>query len=205
MEPVKIIIIHDDIKLNDPLIITLNEEFGEGNIKLEKRSSEGLKYIHENLSSKLIVLLDFDLGAGEPHAPEVIEKIREDTSLVYVIIITAKQFSSISHEALIKFINNDALAIIQNTADIKEIISLVKEAEHKLDTRIDCVLEQWISRHSDKDREKPYLTTRSGKVYTLNDLMIEIRKETPLGQQMEKSILQLAIELLTKGTKKLDD
>ncbi len=203
IEPVQILIIHDDMSENDPLIITLKEKYGDENVKLEKRSSKGLSYIHNHLTSKLIVLLDFDLGQGEPHAPEVIEKIREETSLIYVIIITAKQFSSISHEALIKFINNEALGIIQSTADIKDVVSLVDKAAHELDTRVDCVLEQWIAKRPKEEREKPYLTTRSGETYTLDDLIIEIRKETELGQRMERGILQLAIEQLTNGDRQL--
>ncbi len=205
MEPVKILVIHDDMMDNDPLLFTLREKFGSDNVILEKKSSKGLEYIYDNLSTKLIVLLDFDLGAGEPHAPVVFEKIREKTSLIYVIIYTAKQFSSIPNEDLISFINNEALGIIQSTADISEVVKMVEKAGHQLDTRVDCILEQWISKHSADERTKPYLTTKSDKVYSLDDLIIEIRKETELGQQLEKSILQLAIELLTSQRKKLDD
>jgi DNA-binding NtrC family response regulator len=205
MEPIKILVIHDDMPERDPIIISLKEIYGPENVILEQRSSEGLKYVNSHLSSKLIVLLDFDLGPGEPHAPEVIEKIREETSLVYVIIITAKLLSDISKESLMSFINNDALAMLPATMDTSEILKYVERAAHALDTRVDCVLEQWISRRSQDEKEKPYLTTKSGKTYTLEQLMVEIRKETSLGKQLEKSILQLAIDLLTEGTKKLDD
>lgn len=205
MEPVKILVIHDDMMNNDPLLFTLREKFGDNNVILEKKSSRGLEFIYKNLSTKLIVLLDFDLGAGEPHAPEVFEKIREKTSLIYVIIYTAKQFSSIPNKDLISFINNEALGIIQSTADISVVVKMIEKAGHQLDTRVDCILEQWISKHSADERTKPYLTTKSDKVYTLNDLIVEIRQETELGQQLEQSILQLAIELLTSQRKKLDD
>ncbi len=205
MEPIQIFIIHDDLPENDPLIISLKEKYGESNVRLEKKSSRGLEYIHNNLSSKLIVLLDFDLGQGEPHAPEIIEKIRQDTSLIYVIIVTAKQFSEISSYDLVKFINNEALAIIQNTADTSEIVALVDKAAHELDSRVDCVLEQWIAKRPKEEKLKPYLTTRSGKVYTLDNLIVEIRKETEIGKRLEKGILQLAIEQLTKEGKQLDD
>ena len=205
MKPIKILVIHDDMLENDPLLYTLKEKFGEDNVLLEKKSSKGLEYIYDNLSTKLIVLLDFDLGSGEPHAPEIFENIREKTSLIYVIIYTAKQFDSIPNGTLINFINNDALGIIQSTADISEVVQIVEKAAHQLDTRIDCILEQWIAKRSADEREKPYLTTKSGKVYTLDNLIVEIRKESELGQQLEKSILQLAIELLTSQRKKLDD
>jgi DNA-binding NarL/FixJ family response regulator len=205
MEPIKILIIHDDLSERDPIVVTLQEIYGKENVLLEKRSSEGLKYIHNHLASKLIVLLDFDLGPGEPHAPEVIEKIREETSLVYVIIITAKLLSDISKESLMSFINNDALAMLPATGDTDEILKHVEKAAHSLDTRVDCVLEQWIAKRPKNLREKPYLTTRSGVTYTLDDLIVEIRKETDIGQRLEKGILQLAIEQLTNGDEKLND
>ncbi len=205
MEAIKILIIHDDLSANDPLIIDLKEIYGESNVILESKSSLGIDYVFNNLDHRLIVLLDFDLGPDEPHAPEVIEKIREKTSLVYVIIWTAKLISGIPPEDLQKFINNDALAMISATDATGDIIDYIRKAEHELDTRIDCVLEQWIAKRTGSELNKPYLTTKSGEIYTLKDLMREIRLGTSLGQKLEKSILQLTIELLTTGKKRLND
>lgn len=204
MEPVKVLIIDDNFTENDPLIISLREIFGDENVILKKRSGEGLQYVLDHLTSKLIVLLDLDLGTNEPQGVEVFEKIRDKTSLVYIIIITAQVLSTIPTDDLIKFINNDALAIINNTADTDEIVKLVERAAHQLDTRVDCILEQWIAKRPEEDRQKPYLTTRSDKTYTLDDLIVEIRKETELGKRLEKGILQLAIDLLTEGKEKLN-
>ena len=205
MKSIKIVVIHDNMKVTDPLLFSLREKFGTDNIILEELSSKGLEYIFDNLTGKQIVLLDYDLGTGQPHAPEVIREIRDKTSLIQIIIFTAKQFSSIPYEYLIEFINNETFGIIQSTADIKDVLSLVERAAHQLETRVDCVLEEWISKRTDAEKSKPYITTKSGAVYTLSDLIIEIRKETKLGQQVEKSILQLATELLTSGKKELND
>ncbi len=205
MEPIKILIIHDTMTILDPLVFTLQESYGKENVILENLSNKGIEYINNNITSKLIVLLDFDLGMGQPNAPVVFKKIREKTSLVYVIIYTAKLLTEIPQEDLKFFINNDALALLQSTADMEEVLAVVDSAKYQLDTRVDCILEQWISKRSQEDLEKPYLTSKSGKIYTLQDLMIEIRKQTELGQKMEKSILQLAIDLLTSNERQLDD
>ncbi|GHB83097.1 hypothetical protein [Persicitalea jodogahamensis] len=205
MKSIKIVVIHDNMKVTDPLLFSLRERFGTDNVILKEVSSEGLEYIFDNLTGKQIVLLDYDLGADQPHAPEIIREIRDRTSLIQIIIFTAKQFSSIPYEYLIEFINNETFGIIQSTADIVDVLSLVDRAAHQLETRVDCVLEEWISKRTDSEKRKPYITTKAGAVYTLSDLIVEIRKETKLGQQVEKSILQLATELLTSGKKELDD
>lgn len=205
MDNLKVLVVHDDLSPVDPIIITLEEIYGKDNVILEPISENGIRYIEQNLTSKLIVLLDFDLGTGHPNAPIVFKRIREKTSLVYVIIWTAKLLSEINREDLIDFINNDALAFVQNTESTDTVINLVRKASHQLETRVDCILEEWISKRDYEELEKPYLTTKSGKVYTLADLMVEIRLETDLGRQMQKSILMLAIDLLTSQQRKLDD
>ena len=205
MSTTKIVVIDDSLAETDPIIVEFKNAFGDENVVLKRKSSEGLKYVLENIGNKMIVMLDLDLGAGEPHGVQVFEKIRSETSLVYIIIITAKQLNTIDSNDLIKFINNNALAIINNTEDIEKIIKLVQEASHVLDTRIDCVLEEWILNRPLEERKKLYLSTRSGQDYTLEDIVTEIRHQTTLGKNLEKGILQLAIELLTKGKEKIND
>jgi DNA-binding NtrC family response regulator len=204
MEPAKIIVIDDNFSEYDPVLITLREKYGNDNVILKKKSSEGLKFVLDNLSQKLIVLLDLDLGPGEPHGVEVFEKIRQETSLVYVIIMTAKLINNIPHEALVKFINNDVLQFTSNTVDTSEFVRIVDSAIYKLEKRVDCILEQWIKRRPDEEVKKPFMTTSTGEIYTLEDIIVEIRKETQIGQRLEKGIIQLAIDLLTRDKEKLN-
>jgi len=205
MEETKIVYIDDNLPENDPIIVLLREKYGDSNVILKRKSSEGLKVVLDLLPSRIIVLLDLDLGPGQPSGAKVFEEIRNETSLVYVIFVTAKQFDAIPPEDLIHFINNDALAIVNNTEDLEVILNLVEKAYHKLDTRIDCILEQWIAKRPQTEQDQPYLMTKGGKTYTLKDVMIEIRKETDLGKRLKKGILQLAIEMLTNESEKIDD
>ena len=152
----------------------------------------------------MIVLLDINFSHGELSGSQVFENIREKTSLIYVIMITARSFSELKSEELASMINNDALAI-ENVFKYPEIVKLVEAAFHKLDVRVDCVLEQWINRHTFEERATPYITTVSGKTYSLDDLKNEIRMQSEFGKEMERNILLLAIDLLTRGKQKLDD
>ena len=205
MEKLKILIIDDNISDTNPLIIHLKMSFKEAEIILKQRASEGLKYILDNLNSKIIVLLDYDLGRGEPNGTEILLKIREKSSLVYIIIVTAKMVESIPPKDLMTFINKDAMAFADKTISLSEKVQLVKDAIHSLDVRVDCMLEEWIFNKIDSETSKPYLTTTSGEIFTLTDVLSEIRKRSELGKKMERNILLLAIDLLTRQKKQLEN
>jgi len=199
-----IIVIDDNMKKDDAFLVELAINFPDANIVLKNNNKDGLDYIIENINSKMIVLLDYDMGGGET-GTEVFFKIREKTALIYIIIITAKLIENIPHNELAEYINKDALAIVDKTISLKERIKLVKKAIHALDVRLDCVLEQWINRHTEKELNEPYLTTVSGKEYTLKEILDEIRQQTELGKSLERKMLLLTVDLLTRGKKKIDD
>lgn len=201
----KIIVIDDNIKKTDPLLVQLQLAFKEADIILKDKAKEGLEYILTNLNSKMIILLDYDLGAGEPNGTEIFLRIREQTALLYVIIITAKLIDDIPNKELVTFINKDALAIIDKTTSLEDKIILVRKSIHALDVRVDCVLEQWISNHSEDKQNEPYLTTTLGEALTLKDVLKEIRQQTSVGRKMERNIMMLAVDLLTRGKKQVNN
>jgi DNA-binding NtrC family response regulator len=200
-----IIVIDDNLKATDPLLLQLRLTFKEAEIVLKTNAKEGLDYVLNNLNRKMIVLLDYDLGANEPNGTEIFTKIREKTSLLYVIIITAKFIDDIPNKELVTYINKDALAIIDKTVSLEDKIKFVQNAVHALDVRVDCVFEQWISNHSEDEQNAPYLTTTSGEKYTLKDVLQQIRQQTIFGKKMERNIMMLAVDLLTRGKKQIDD
>ena len=153
----------------------------------------------------MIVILDMNFSHGELSGIQVFKNIRDKTALIYVILITADEVLKIKNEDLIFLINHDAFALESVTADYSKIISLVESASHKLDARVDAVLEDWITKQSKEKREKPYLKTKDGKTYTLDNILESIRLQTDIGKQMERNILKLAIDLLTRQKTKLDD
>jgi CheY-like chemotaxis protein len=202
---VKIIVIDDDLKNNNPLLILLREEYTTENVYLFAESKEGLDFVIHNLSRKMIVILDLGFGNGQMQGIDVFDEIRNKTSLVYVIIRTAQDLSKVSNADLQKMINNDAMALVDRTEGYKKVLEYVAKAAHQLETRVDSVIERWITRHSDEEREQPYMATRSGKRYSLNDVLQEIRHQTEFGKDMEKKILYLTIDLLTREKEAIDD
>lgn len=205
MNNTEIVIIDDSFDMFDPLVIELKEHFPAANVTVKNNPDEGLRFVLANLSKKIIVLLDYNFKTGQPKGHDILLKIREATSLVYVIIMTAKQFSTIPHTELVDFVNNDALAVVQNTVDTAEILKLVSKAAQQLSVRVDCVLEQWISNHSEDEQNEPYLTTTTGETHTLKDILREIRQQSAFGQKMERNIMMLAVDLLTRGKKQVSN
>ncbi|HNW70037.1 MAG TPA: hypothetical protein PKI01_06520 [Bacteroidales bacterium] len=201
---VQIVIIDDNRKETDPLIVSLKMHFKDAEIILKVKSSEGLDYVLENRNKKTIVLLDYDLGKGELNGTELFRKIREKTSLIYVIIITANNINNIPYDELIEYINNNAFAFVYRTISIAEIKPIIEKAIHALDANVDGALEQWINMHPESVRNSPYIFSRSGKSYTLDQILEEIRHQTDFGKEMEKDILLLAIDMLARGKKKIN-
>jgi len=66
------------------------------------------------------------------------------------------------------------------------------------------VLKKWILNHPDDELTIPYLAM-GNKSYTLTDLLYEIENETEVGKDIEKSMVGLTIDLLTRGKEKLKE
>mgnify|MGYP003575390715 CR=1 FL=1 len=191
-----IVIIHDDWNEKSPIVVHLKEKYGSDNVKFLKQSQQGIDYVMEAPMRKTIVLLDYNFKSGEPTGGEVFRKIREKSSLIYVIIVTKNQNKDINTDDFVEFINNNALAIARPSDGYSEITDLVEKAQHQLDVRADIIIEEWIASKPENERNTPYMTLSNGKVYSLNDMVDNIRNQTELGKEIERDILSLAIKLI---------
>ncbi len=202
----KIIVIHDDIPHNDPIMVMLKESHGEENVLLFEHSQEGLDYVLGNLGIKMVVLLDKNFKeAKDISGIRVFEKIREKTSLVYVILITVSEMTDLDDDELKMLINKDLFKFESFTSDYTTILSLVDEAILNLSLRIDCVIEEWIMRHPVEARIKPLIKDKDGKTYSMNDVLESIRQQTEIGVEFEKNLLKLAIELFSRQKLMIND
>lgn len=195
----KVIVIHDDIADDSPIMVMLREKHGDENVLLIKHSQEGLDFVLGNLGTKMIVLLDKNFyGNKEISGIRVFEKIREKTSLVYVILITVSKITELDDDELKMLINKDLFKFESFTSDYTTILKLVDEAILSLSLRIDCVIEEWIMKHPDKARNKPLIKNKEGISFTMNEVMQSIREESEVGIEFERSLLKLAIEIFSR-------
>lgn len=201
----QIIIIDDDPEMaSRPLYEELVEKYGKDNIIWKESPDEGLLYIKENLTKNNIVILDYDFGSKE-NGLKLFQKIQNESSLIYIILNTAKSIDDIPKDELKEFINNHLMALVDKANDgYEKTLFEVNEAIRYLNNRVDCILEEWILRHEFFTREKPYIKDEKGNNISLNDVLNEIRKDTDFGRKMSSNIISTAISLLQKDIDKID-
>lgn len=202
----QIVIIDDDIPAVDynyPLVDMLKIEYGGEDVHLFQDPNQGIEFIEQNLSKKIIVLLDIIFN-GKSEGFNVFDAIVKKSSLVCFILMTGN-LEKIDRRELVKFINGHGWYYVQRDRPAGEIMSIVKNAEHYLVTRIDGALEEWILKHSPENQMKPYLKTSDGKMYTLLEILQSIREgsNNAFGQEMVAGILNLTIDLLARNKEQL--
>lgn len=198
---INIIIIHDDIKPKSFLITKLEEHFE--NVILIDNPKDGIKYVSEHYSEKMIIVLDINFGE-EIDGYEVLEKIRDYSYLIEVIILSAEDLPGTEMiENVNKLFGFDTFDyIIRKPKNQDKLIGSILRAKEKIDNSISSAIDKWIEVRDRDRRNKPYIIDHEGKSYTLDDIKKEINMQTPEGMQIEKNITMLAIKLMMDSSQK---
>jgi FixJ family two-component response regulator len=193
-----IVVIDDDITMDQPLIGYLTNSYETENVYLFQNSKDGVKFIEQNLSRKIIVLLDIMFN-GREVGFEVFNEISMKSALVCFIVMTGN-IEQVSREGLKSLINGHTWYIVQRDKPAKEILSIIKNAEEHIKLRVDGALEEWVLRNSYDEQQKPFLKTRSGKSYSLLDILQSLRTgdNDGIGHKIAGDILNLAVDLLAR-------
>lgn len=196
-----IIIVDDNMKPTDAFIMWMKKKVLNAEVVSFRTVEEALSFIFEHLEEKMIIFLDCKFNMGL-QGVDGLMKIREKTSLVSVVMMSANSLNQMENLELEAMINSDKLYFIKN-GDLKKAEKLVAEIQKKWVSELDSVLEQWVKNHNSEVRSKPYMVTSEG-VLSLNDVLVRIRMRTSLGLKLEKQILQVAVDSLTKDIKQND-
>lgn len=196
-----IIIVDDNMKPTDAFIMWMKKKVLNAEVVSFRTVEEALSFIFEHLEEKMIIFLDCKFNMGL-QGVDGLMKIREKTSLVSVVMMSANSLNQMENLELEAMINSDKLYFIKN-GDLKKAEKLVAEIQKKWVSELDCVLEQWVKNHNSEVRSKPYMVTSEG-VLSLNDVLVRIRMRTSLVLKLEKQILQVAVDSLTKNIKQND-
>jgi DNA-binding NtrC family response regulator len=194
-----IVIIDDQIQTDRPLVVKLQQRFKD--VKVFNKPKEGLDFIEENLEKKLIVILDIKFPEAQLDGHSVLEKINKKTELTPVILWSAVDEKD---ETFSDFINNKAYAFLKQTTPTTDIVDKVVEAYEAQNSNIASAIEEYLTTRLKFDGDKDHIITLSdGKKYTLEQLLDEVRTQTPFGRQFSKDLNILTIDLLLRGKKKL--
>ena len=112
--------------------------------------------------------------------------------------MSANQLLQLEEESVKFMVNHRGVFFIRNT-EIEKATELVTKINYLMDTKLDCVLEQWILNHPEELLNKPYITTSDKGVMSLNDVLVEIRNQSDFGKTLERNLMVLTIDLFTRG------
>jgi hypothetical protein len=202
----KIVIIDDSIQSSDDeaYIFELEQIYGKENIHIFQAPDEGIRFIELNRTQKIIVLLDIMFGRKPlPLGLQVFDRISSKTSLVCFIIMS-NNIEKLDPVQMVKLVNNHAWHIASRDESTENILKMVSNAENEMSTRIDAALEEWIAQLDEEERNKPIMATRQGQEWSLNDMLREIRLQSEEGIRIEKNIITLTLDLITRGKRSLN-
>lgn len=191
----KIVFIDDNIpNAEEPLVQTLQAEFPESDCSnVFTNPNEGYEYVRDHMNEKMIVFLDWKFSNSNSNGLDILRKIREQTSLLYVVMMSANEVTNFQSQDIISMMNEESFFYYDsnNDDDYSIAINLVKKIQIDSDSRFDSVLEQWLVRHPE-DSDK--IAIKSSKhTYTWSQMLTELRLQTEVGKSIQRLLNQLLI------------
>lgn len=191
----KIIIVDDELKSNHPLIVKLGQFFEE--VTLFKKASDAIAKVKDNLGTKIIMILDLRLSGGETGG-KALAALRELSYQIPVIIWTAVDEKTMEFFDLINF---KAYAIRDKDESTEKLVALAQQADADMNYALSNALERWIMAQPG-DHDEIYAVATNGETVSLNQMLDEVRKDTPKGKEFTQDLVNLTIELMEKEQKK---
>lgn len=190
----KIIIVDDELKSNHPLIVKLGQFFEE--VTLFKKASDAIAKVKDCLGTRIIMILDLRLSGGETGS-RALSALRELSYQIPVIIWTAVDEKAMEFFDLINF---KAYAIRDKDESTENMVALVKQADADINYALSNALERWIMAQPG-DHDEIYAVATNGESVSLNQMLDEVRKDTPKGKEFTQDLVNLTIELMKKEEK----
>ncbi|MBQ3945903.1 MAG: hypothetical protein II670_09910 [Alphaproteobacteria bacterium] len=199
-----LVFIDDNMRegLDNPFVRSIGKFKEDANLSVFVDPQEGLNYVLNNLNSRMIVFLDCKFDGYGLQGINVLKKIREQTSLLYIVMMSANAISQIAGLDIIEMINEDFIWFFdRNNGTVKDACDLIDRIKNLWTTRFDCVLEQWLIRHPEDNDKEAYSEAATGKSYTWSDILVELRLQTSVGKSFEQKLNGYYIYQLERSKK----
>lgn len=195
-----IIVVDDTMGEKDPFIVELRLDYQKtANVSYFTKVDDAMTFVDEHMSERMIIIMDCRFGSVW-QGVDAVMKLREKTSLVYVIMISANNVNQLSSNDIMSLINTDNIYFIKNT-DIAGAKEKIDKIQSLWKVRFDCVLEQWLIRHPEDNSKEAFSEVSTGKTYTWEDILVELRKQTPVGKSFEQKLNEYYIYQLNRSKK----
>lgn len=196
MKDFLIVFIDDNFSETSSLVQTLDVRFPEADVMhVYQNPDEGVQFVLNNLDKRMIVFMDWNYRGTAKKGITHLRTIRENTSLLYVIMMSANQITQnagVQNADIVEMMNEENFYYFDSsTGDNKDAVDLVRTIIGKWESRFDCVLEQWLIRHPE-DKQK-IVMRQNGKEFTWETILKEIRMQTEIGRDFERRANQSTI------------
>ena len=196
MKDFLIVFIDDNFSETSSLVQTLDVRFPEADVMhVYQNPDEGVQFVLNNLDKRMIVFMDWNYRGTAKKGITHLRTIRENTSLLYVIMMSANQITQnagVQNADIVEMMNEENFYYFDSsTGDNKDAVDLVRTIIGKWESRFDCVLEQWLIRHPE-DKQK-IVMRQNGREFTWETILKEIRMQTEIGRDFERRANQSTI------------
>lgn len=189
-----VVFIDDNMKkgLKEPFLLSIMKLRPQIEASVFVDPEEGLKFVLDNMNSRMIVFVDCRFDGYGLQGINLLKQIREKTSLLYIVMMSANNLSQIASVDLVEMINQDFIWFLdRNNSTFHDACALIDTIATLWDSRFDCVLEQWLIRHQE-DKDK-VVFNQNNNAYTWEQLLSEVRLQTEVGKDFERIMNQYCI------------
>lgn len=195
-----IIIVDDTMGEKDPFVVELKLDYQKtAKVSYFTKVDDAMAFVDEHMSERMVIIMDCRFGSVW-QGVDAVMKLREKTSLVYVIMMSANNVNQLSSNDIMFLMNTENIYFIKNT-DISGAKAKIDKIQGLWNVRFDCVLEQWLIRHPEDNDKEAFSEASSGKAYTWGNILVELRQQTAVGKSFEKMLNEYYIYQLTHSKK----
>ena len=200
----KIVIIADNLFNMDPFVQIIRRNYSNADYNhIFQDPDKGLEYVLDNLNNKMIVFIDWNFSGHHKKGIDLLKEIRKKTSLLYIVMMSANQLrTDIPLDSIIEMMNEENFFYLDRSNDnFGSVVAIIDKIRTQWSTKFDCVLEQWLIRHPEDNGKEAFSEASTGKTYTWADILVELRKQTPVGKSFEQKLNEYYIYQLNRSKK----
>ena len=190
----KLVFIDDHMQegTNDAFVRAIGKKLSDAELAVFTDPNEGLKFIMDNLSSQMIAFIDCKFDGFAKQGTDLLKEIRKQTSLLYIVMMSANNLKQIEGIDISAMINEDFIWFYdRNNGSNEEACALIQRITQYWSSRFDCVLERWLVRHPEDKAKIVY--SRNRKAYSWEQLLKEVRLQTEVGKDFARIMNQYCI------------
>lgn len=200
----KIVFIDDNLSEKEPFVQNIRMHYKDADYNhVFQNPDKGLEYVLGNLNSKMIVFIDWNFSGHHKKGIDLLKEIRKKTSLLYVVMMSANQLrTDIPLDSIIEMMNEENFFYLDRSNDnFESVVAIIDKIRAQWSTKFDCVLEQWLIRHPEDNSKEAFSEASTGKTYTWEDILVELRKQTQVGKSFEQKLNDYYIYQLNRSKK----